>query len=341
MTRVFPAAVRFVAAGPATNLTAAEDFRRRPRPTHWKVCSIVPSPTSPPPSTGWCRWPSWATWRSAGAVCGPPSNTDGSRGRAPGSTACAARPPRSVASSGSASWCSVPKPWSATKRPAGCTSSTAVGTTTQSSRCRGRAGATAPASSFTRLVGWPRATGCTSTGCRARRPPARSSTSPRAPSRGGASRRRSTRPSARAPRRRSCWPAASTSTPVPAPPSSGDSCRTRAGTRRWSVGSWPSCGAQGSRDRRPRSSTAATVGPTPGWTSCSSPMSWSRSPGGRGHASDAERANDARRRNELQDAGRRVFEFTTADVFERPAYVVTTMRSRLRSGWRPDARPGT
>ena len=63
--------------------------------------------------------------------------------------------------------------------------------------------------------------------------------------------------------------------------------------------------------------------------------------GRRGHASDAERANDARRRNELQDAGRRVFEFTTADVFERPAYVVTTMRSRLRSGWRPDARPGT
>ena len=61
--------------------------------------------------------------------------------------------------------------------------------------------------------------------------------------------------------------------------------------------------------------------------------------GRRGHASDAERANDARRRNELQDAGRRVFEFTTADVFERPEYVVTTMRARLRSGSWPDARP--
>ena len=63
--------------------------------------------------------------------------------------------------------------------------------------------------------------------------------------------------------------------------------------------------------------------------------------GRHGHASDAERANDARRRNELQDAGRRVFEFTTADVFERPQYVVASMRARLRSGSWPDVRPGS
>lgn len=37
-----------------------------------------------------------------------------------------------------------------------------------------------------------------------------------------------------------------------------------------------------------------------------------------GHASDAERARDAQRRNELQVIGRRVFEFTARQVFDRP-----------------------
>jgi hypothetical protein len=58
--------------------------------------------------------------------------------------------------------------------------------------------------------------------------------------------------------------------------------------------------------------------------------------GRRGHATDAERAQDAQRRNELQDVGRRVFEYTTADVTTRPAFVVATMRSRLLdAGWEP------
>ena len=58
--------------------------------------------------------------------------------------------------------------------------------------------------------------------------------------------------------------------------------------------------------------------------------------GRRGHATDAERAQDAQRRNELQDVGRQVFEYTTADITTRPAYVVTTMRARLvEAGWVP------
>ena len=48
-----------------------------------------------------------------------------------------------------------------------------------------------------------------------------------------------------------------------------------------------------------------------------------------GHSSDAERAKDARRRNELQAMGFIVLEFTRADVFERPDYVVTTLRQAL------------
>lgn len=53
--------------------------------------------------------------------------------------------------------------------------------------------------------------------------------------------------------------------------------------------------------------------------------------GGRGHSSPAERAKDAQRRNELQDLGWRVFEYTWDDVVHRPAYVVRTMRDRLVS----------
>jgi very-short-patch-repair endonuclease len=48
--------------------------------------------------------------------------------------------------------------------------------------------------------------------------------------------------------------------------------------------------------------------------------------GRRGHSSDAERAKDARRRNELQALGFVVLEFTYADVHERPGYVLAMLR---------------
>ncbi|MFV0306244.1 MAG: DUF559 domain-containing protein [Desertimonas sp.] len=48
-----------------------------------------------------------------------------------------------------------------------------------------------------------------------------------------------------------------------------------------------------------------------------------------GHASDAERARDAQRRNELQDLGRLVYEFTRTEVVDRPAQVVATLRRLL------------
>ena len=51
--------------------------------------------------------------------------------------------------------------------------------------------------------------------------------------------------------------------------------------------------------------------------------------GRKGHASDAERAKDAQRRNELQDVGRRVYEYTYQEVINEPGYVVRTMRERL------------
>lgn len=51
--------------------------------------------------------------------------------------------------------------------------------------------------------------------------------------------------------------------------------------------------------------------------------------GRRGHASDAERARDAQRRNELLASGRQVFEFTTRDVNERPAEIVGFLRDHV------------
>ena len=48
-----------------------------------------------------------------------------------------------------------------------------------------------------------------------------------------------------------------------------------------------------------------------------------------GHASDRERQKDARRRNELQQQGLTVLEFTTADVIDDPTYVLTTLRRSL------------
>jgi very-short-patch-repair endonuclease len=54
--------------------------------------------------------------------------------------------------------------------------------------------------------------------------------------------------------------------------------------------------------------------------------------GQKGHASPAERARDAQRRNELQDLGLRVFEYTFDDVTERSGMVRRTLRARLTSG---------
>jgi very-short-patch-repair endonuclease len=52
--------------------------------------------------------------------------------------------------------------------------------------------------------------------------------------------------------------------------------------------------------------------------------------GQKGHASPSERARDAQRRNELQDLGLRVFEYTWEDVTETPLMVRNTLRIRLR-----------
>ncbi len=58
--------------------------------------------------------------------------------------------------------------------------------------------------------------------------------------------------------------------------------------------------------------------------------------GQKGHSSPAERARDAHRRNELQDLGRAVYEYTWHDVTQREAMVAKTLRARLlAAGWRP------
>jgi very-short-patch-repair endonuclease len=48
-----------------------------------------------------------------------------------------------------------------------------------------------------------------------------------------------------------------------------------------------------------------------------------------GHSTPTERAKDAQRRNELQDLGFAVYEYTWGDVTTRPRWVVTTLRERL------------
>ena len=48
-----------------------------------------------------------------------------------------------------------------------------------------------------------------------------------------------------------------------------------------------------------------------------------------GHSNPADRCRDAQRRNELQDLGYVVYEYTGADVTRRPDYVVTTLATRL------------
>ena len=61
--------------------------------------------------------------------------------------------------------------------------------------------------------------------------------------------------------------------------------------------------------------------------------------GRHGHASDAERARDAPRRNELQDVGRVVYECTSREVFEEAERVVVSLRVRLGSRSGLDASP--
>jgi very-short-patch-repair endonuclease len=51
--------------------------------------------------------------------------------------------------------------------------------------------------------------------------------------------------------------------------------------------------------------------------------------GQKGHASPTERARDAQRRNELQDLGLRVFEYTFDDVTGRSDMVRRTLLARL------------
>jgi very-short-patch-repair endonuclease len=51
--------------------------------------------------------------------------------------------------------------------------------------------------------------------------------------------------------------------------------------------------------------------------------------GQKGHASPSDRARDAQRRNELQDLGLRVFEYTFDDVTKRPDMVRRTLLARL------------
>lgn len=48
-----------------------------------------------------------------------------------------------------------------------------------------------------------------------------------------------------------------------------------------------------------------------------------------GHVSDRDRQRDARRRNALQQTGHIVLEFTTADVLDEQAYVITTLNAHL------------
>jgi very-short-patch-repair endonuclease len=51
--------------------------------------------------------------------------------------------------------------------------------------------------------------------------------------------------------------------------------------------------------------------------------------GQKGHASPAERARDAQRRNELQDLGLKVYEYTFDDVTKRPDWVRRSLMARL------------
>ncbi len=54
-----------------------------------------------------------------------------------------------------------------------------------------------------------------------------------------------------------------------------------------------------------------------------------------GHSAPADRDRDAQRRDELQDLGRKVYEYTWNHVKKQPGYVERTLTQRLhRAGWR-------
>ena len=55
-----------------------------------------------------------------------------------------------------------------------------------------------------------------------------------------------------------------------------------------------------------------------------------------GHSNPTDRGHDAQRRNELQDLGFAVYEYTWGDIVRRPGYVTTTLAERLqrRTAWR-------
>jgi hypothetical protein len=54
-----------------------------------------------------------------------------------------------------------------------------------------------------------------------------------------------------------------------------------------------------------------------------------------GHSTPHDRARDAQRRNELQDVGRKVYEYTWDDVTRRPGFVERSLTARLHdAGWR-------
>jgi very-short-patch-repair endonuclease len=57
-----------------------------------------------------------------------------------------------------------------------------------------------------------------------------------------------------------------------------------------------------------------------------------------GHSAPADRGRDAQRRNELQDLGYAVYEYTWGDVNRRPDYVIATLTARL--GARQRSQPG-
>ena len=48
-----------------------------------------------------------------------------------------------------------------------------------------------------------------------------------------------------------------------------------------------------------------------------------------GHSTPSDRAKDAQRRNELQDLGFVVYEYTWGDVTRRPGFVIESLRQRL------------
>ncbi len=57
--------------------------------------------------------------------------------------------------------------------------------------------------------------------------------------------------------------------------------------------------------------------------------------GQKGHAAPSDRLRDAQRRNELQDLGYRVFEYTYDEVVKQAAFVRNTLRIRLRPPTHP------